>query len=59
MSLINYKVELKLKWIQHCVVSAVGNDNTDDNPNNAIFTIKDTKFYVPVVTILAKYNQKL
>ena len=29
------------------------------NPNNIIFTIKDTKLYVPVVTLSAKNNQKL
>ena len=31
-----------------------GNDNTNDNPNNIIFTVKDTKLYVPVVTLSAK-----
>ena len=30
-------------------MSAAGNDNTNANPNNFIFTIKDTKLYVPVV----------
>ena len=33
------------------------NDNADSNDN--IFTIKDTKLYVPVVTLSAKDNQKL
>ena len=36
-----------------------GNDNTNGNPNNIIFTIKDTKLYVPVVTLSVKYNSKL
>ena len=48
MSLINFKVELKLKWINHYVLSANGDDNDDANYNNIIFTIKDTKLYVPV-----------
>ena len=34
-------------------------DNTNVNPNNFIFTIKDTKLNVPVVTLSAKDNQKL
>ena len=39
-------------------MSANGN-NANDNPNNKIYTIKDTKFYVPIVTLSAKDNQKL
>ena len=38
-------------------MSAVGADNV--NGNNIIFTIKDTKLYVPVVTLAARDNQKL
>ena len=59
MLLINCKVELKLKWTKYCVLSTAGNDNTNSDPNNIIFTIKDTKLYVPVVTLSAIYNQKL
>ena len=55
---INFKVELKLKWTNHCVFYAAGADDADPNSNNIIFTNKDTKLYVPVVTS-AKYNQKL
>ena len=44
MPLINCKVELKLNWTNHCVLSAAGADNADANSNNIIFTIKDTKF---------------
>ena len=40
------KVELKLKWTKYCVLSSARNDNTSDNPDNIIFTMKDTKFYV-------------
>ena len=59
MSLIICKIELKLKWTKYCVLSAAGNDNANVNPNNIIFTIKDIKLYVPVVTLSAKGNQKL
>ena len=51
MSLINCNVEFKLKWIKYCVFSAIGADNANANSNNIISTIKDTKFYVPVVTL--------
>ena len=59
MPSINCKVELKLKWTKYCVLSAAGADSDNANPNNIIFTIKDTKSYVPVVTLSAKDNQKL
>ena len=55
MSLIICKIEFKLKWTKYCVLSANGNDNV----NNIIFTIKDTKLYVPVVTLSVKGNWKL
>ena len=54
MPLINCKVELKLKWIKYCVLSLAGTENgvnDNNNTNNIIFTIKDTKLYVPVVTL--------
>ena len=37
----------------------LGTENIDANSNNAVFTTKDTKLYVPVVTLLAKDNQKV
>ena len=45
-------------------MSVGGNDNlnniiNNNNGNNIIFTIKDTKLYVPVVTLSARDNQKL
>ena len=54
--LINCKVELKINWNKYCILSAAGNDSLnnndkDSNGNNIIFTIKDTKLYVPVVTL--------
>ena len=44
MPLINCKVELKLRWSKHCVLSLAGTDNANgNNDDNIIFTIKDTK----------------
>ena len=42
-------------------MSAAGVDNVNGNynDNNIIFTIKDAKLYVPVVTLLPRDNQKL
>ena len=52
MLLINWKVELKLKWIKYCVLSAAGVVNVNNrDSDNIIFTIKDTKLCVPVVTL--------
>ena len=58
MPLSNSKIELKLKRAKYCVLSAAGNDNIDDNPNNIIFLIRDTKLHVPVVTLSVKHNQQ-
>ena len=52
MPLINCKVKLKLKWTKYCVFSPAGVNNRASN--NIIFTIKDTRLYIPVVT----YQQK-
>ena len=50
MSLINCKVELKLKFMDHCVIS--GNDNHNSNSNNII--IKETiHMFLPLL-----YHQK-
>ena len=59
--LVNCKVELKLRWTKHCVLSVAGADNANgnNNDNNVIFIIKGTKLYVPVVTLSARDNQKL
>ena len=62
MPFIDCQVELKLKWKKYCVFSAGGTENDvnhNDNANNIIFTIKDTKLYVPVVTLSARDNKKL
>ena len=61
MPLINCKVELKLRWTKDCVFSVAGTENANGNNDdfNIIFTIKDTKLYVPVVILSARDNQTL
>ena len=57
MPLINCKVEIKLRWTKYCVLCVAGADNTNDNDSdNIIFTIKDTKLYVPVVSLSSRDN---
>ena len=46
MPLINCKVELKLKWTKHCVLTVVGNDNTNGNPSNINFTMNYTELHI-------------
>ena len=58
MPLINFKVELKLRWTKHYVLTSKGTGNDGANSNNVVFTIKNTKLYAPVVTLSAKDNQK-
>ena len=53
MALINCKVELSLKWIENCVLTAA------INANKVIFKITDAKLYVPIVTLSIKDNSKL
>ena len=53
MPLINWKVELSLKWIENCVLT------TAANANKAIFKITDAKLYVPIVTLSIEDNAKL
>ena len=57
----NCNLELKLRWTKYCVLSVASTDNVNGNndDNNIIFTIKDTKLYVPVVTLSARDNKKL
>ena len=59
MPFINCKVELKIKWTKYFALSAAGADNASTNSNDTTFTIKDTKLYLPVVTLSAKDNKKL
>ena len=59
MPLITCKIEFKLKWEKYCFLSAAGVDNENDNFNNIIFTVKDSKLCAPVVTLSAGDNGKL
>ena len=62
MPLINFKVELKLRWKKYCDLSVAVNKNdtnNNDDANNIILTIKDTKLHVPVPTISARDIKKL
>ena len=59
MPLVKCKIKWKLKWANLCVLSAAGADNDDAN-SNIIFPLKNTKLFVPVVSLSAKKNnQKL
>ena len=51
-------VNWTVQWTKYCVLSASGRDNEIDDANSINFTIKEAKLYVPVVTLLAKDNQK-
>ena len=54
MSLINCKVELKVEWAKHCVLAASYVGKKKFNSDSILFTIKDTKSYALVITLLAK-----
>ena len=43
MPLINCRVDLKLRWVSHCVLASAGVENNNADSNNITFTIKDTK----------------
>ena len=57
--MVNCEFELKPKWTKFRVLTVVGNDNTNGNPSNIKFPMNYTELHVPVVTLSAKYNQKL
>ena len=71
MPLMNCKVSLTLTWSENCVitsksyrrvVAAQGNNpavDGIDNPIGATFKIKDTKLYVPVVTLSTENDNRL
>ena len=58
MPLIDCKIGLNPNG-ENIVLVAAGNDNYEVNSDNIIFIIKDTKLYVPVVSLPAKDNKKL
>ena len=53
MPLINFKVELKLKY----VLSAADAEKDYTYPNNFLIPIKNIMLYAPVVTLSTKYNE--
>ena len=53
LSLINYEINLDLKWSKNCVIVANNDDQT------ATFSITNTRFYVLVVTLSTQDNAKL
>ena len=57
--LINFKVELKLKWTNYYILASNNADNAIVKSNDITFIIEDTKPYALVVTLSAKHNQKL
>ena len=61
MPLINCKVELSLRWIENCVLTAaaVGDNANLTGADSATFETTDGKLYVPIVTLPAEDNAKL
>ena len=65
MLLINCEVSLILTWSKNCVLTSEATRNAEpgvnaiNNPAGAPFKIKDTKLYVPVVTLSAENDNKL
>ena len=53
LSLINYEINLDLKWSKNCVIVANNDDQT------VTFSITNTRFYVLVVTLSTRDNAKL
>ena len=52
---MNCKIELKLKWKKHNVLSAAGADNNDANSNNIAFTMKTQNY----MSLLSLNEQKM
>ena len=67
--LINCEVYLTLTWSENCVIRGKATREADpdadpavagiNNPTDATFNLKDTKLYVPVVTLSAENDNKL
>ena len=54
MPLIDCEITLDLNWSKNCFILATGVAS-----EGAIFSITDTKLYVPVVTLSTEDNPKL
>ena len=67
--LINFEVSLPLAWSEKCVLTSKATRDADpdadpavvgiNNPKNVVFKIKDTKLYIPVVSLSAENDNKL
>ena len=64
--LVNCKVSLILIWSETCVITSMekrilvaGQPNRGDSPESVTFKIKDTKLYVPVVTLSAENDRTI
>ena len=60
--LINCEVSLILTWSKECVITSmeikvITNTRRDTSPTNATFEIKDTKLYVPVITLSTEIDK--
>ena len=67
MPLINCEVSLTLAWSKNCVITdEITQDANSNHPvpeirarEGALFEVKDTKLYVPVVTLSTEDENKL
>ena len=50
MPLINFKIELSLKWIENCMLTTA---------TTATYKITDAKLYMPIATLSSEDNVKL
>ena len=57
--LIKCKIELKLRWSEHCILAVADAENDGAHSNEIIFIIKHTKLHVPAVILSTKNNQKI
>ena len=57
--LINCKVEVSLKWIENCVLTAAAIGANATGADSATLKITDAKLYVPVFTLSTEDNVKL
>ena len=61
--LINCKVELKLRWTKHyfymCLLLHIYGNDDGANTSNIVFTIKDAKLFVHVLSLSEKDNKRL
>ena len=67
--LVNCDINFILTWSENCVITSKATRDADpdanpavakiNNPTGAIFKIKDTKLYVPLVTLSTEDDNKL